>query len=802
MKSFIIPILFFTLIVSSNVSAQKASIKGQITDELNNEPIPYANVTVEGTSIGATSDIKGNFEIKSIDPGTYNLMVSYIGYKKKVIYEYEATTANAKFVSFRLTEDITALEAIEIKASAFSKSDESPVSMQTINQTEIQRNPGGNRDISRVIQSLPGVATSSSFRNDIIIRGGAPSENRFFLDGIEVPNINHFATQGSSGGPVGLINVDLIQEVDLFTGAFPSSRYNALSSVMELKQIDGSKEKIGGRFTLGSSDLALSLNGPAGKKSTYIVSARRSYLQFLFSALKLPFLPTYTDFQFKYKWNLNTKNQISLIGLGALDEFKLNKQVNEGETDSSIINRNNYILNNIPVSEQWNYTFGINYKHFKDHSYQTIILSRNHLNNIAVKYENNDASSAENLVLNYESEEIENKIRYECHWGKNGWKVSYGLNYEYAQYLNSTFNRTAVGNSVETFIFESSLGLNKFGGFVQSSKSVLKNRLMLSLGIRSDFNDYNKEMINPLNQLSPRFSLSYSISEKLSLNANTGIYYQMPPYTSLGYRDANSTLVNKDQLKYIESLHFVAGIQYYPSDYSKISFEGFLKNYSQYPFLLRDSISMANLGADFGVIGSEPAISISKGRSYGAEFLFQQKLQKGFYGILAYTYVISEFEDKNGTLVASAWDYGHIISITMGKQFKRNWEVGIKWRYTGPAPFTPYDMETSSRMEVWDVTKQGLPNYEFLNTQRTSNTHQLDLRVDKKYYFKNKGLNLYLDIQNVYDSKSEGQAFLNMRSDLAGNAIENPNKPGYYQPYLVENLSGTVLPSLGLIFEF
>ncbi|MEQ8323925.1 MAG: TonB-dependent receptor [Vicingaceae bacterium] len=787
----------------AKLSGQNANIKGRVIENISNEAIPFATVIIEGTTQGAVTDIDGYFTIQSVVPGTYNVSVSFIGFKKQVIYEYEATTANPKFLEFRLEEDLENLEAVEITASQFNKTDESPVSMQTINQTEIQRNPGGNRDISRVIQSLPGVATTTSFRNDIIIRGGAPNENRFFLDGVEVPNINHFATQGSSGGPVGMLNVDLIREVDLFTGAFPTNRYNALSSVMEIKQIDGNSEKVSGRATLGSSDLAVSLNGPATKNSTYIVSVRRSYLQFLFSALKLPFLPTYTDYQFKYKWQLNNKNQINVIGLGAFDDFVLNKSVNEGETDPEVLERNNFILNNIPVTEQWNYTLGATYKHFKDHSYQLLVVSRNHLNNTATKYYQNDESSENNLLLRYTSEEIENKVRLENHWQKNNWKMSYGLNYEYANYLNATFNKIPVGDTVQIIDFNSSLNLNKFGAFIQASRSFFSNRLTVSLGLRTDFNDYNNEMMNAAEQMSPRVSASYQLTEKLSISANTGIYYQLPPYTALGYRDQNGSLLNADNgLDYIRAEHFVAGFQLYPSQYTKISIEGFLKKYSQYPFLLRDSISLANLGADFGVIGNEPAVSISKGRSYGLEFLVQQKLQKGFYGILAYTFVISEFQDKKGNFIPSSWDFGNVISLTGGKKFKKNWELGMRWRFTGPAPFTPYNVSTSAIIEVWDVTGTGVLDYNQLNAQRSGASQQLDVRIDKKYYFKNKGLNLYLDIQNIYGYQTQTAPSLNMLSDASGTAIPDPNNPGSYQPYFIENTSGTVLPTLGVIFEF
>ncbi|HQH41927.1 MAG TPA: Plug domain-containing protein, partial [Bacteroidales bacterium] len=215
----------------------------------------------------------------------------------------------------------------------------------------IEKNPGGNRDISRVIQAFPGVASTPAYRNDVIVRGGGPSENRFFLDGVEIPNLNHFATQGASGGPVGIINADLIREVNFYSGAFPASRGNALSSVLEFSTIDGNKEKTKFRGSVGASDLALALDGPLTSNTTYFLSARRSYLQFLFSALGLPFLPTYNDFQFKVRSRPDAKNEILIMGLGSLDNSRLNLNANETEIQR-------YILGYLPENKQYSYTFG------------------------------------------------------------------------------------------------------------------------------------------------------------------------------------------------------------------------------------------------------------------------------------------------------------------------------------------------------------------------------------------------------------------------------------------------------------
>ena len=793
-------ILIF-IIINIDMYSQNGTIKGFVKDATNNEAIPFANVFIEQINSGIATDIEGKFEFNNISSGLYNIKFSFVGYESKTYAEIIVNPNKPTVLDVKLIKSSTSLDVVEIKSSPFRKSEESPVSKRTISATEIYRNPGGNRDISRVIQSLPGVASTVSFRNDIIIRGGAPNENRFYLDGIEIPNINHFATQGSSGGPVGMINVNFVREVDLYSGAFPANRGNSLSSVMEFKQIDGNPDRIAKTLTIGSSDIGATLDGPINDKTTFVLSARRSYLQLLFSAIGLPFLPTYNDFQFKTKTKLNDKNQITVIGIGAIDDFELNTGINDNEDDPDVIERNNYILGYLPVTTQWNYAVGVNWTHFKDKSFQNFVLSRNHLNNESIKYKDN-IEETQNLLQNYKSEEIETKFRFENTVRDNGWKINFGTGLEAVTYNNKTYQKIIFQNIEDTLNFNSELNFIKSSLFGQISKKLINNKLIASLGLRSDQNSYSKKMANPLKQLSPRFSLAYALNEKSSLNFNVGQYFQLPAYTVMGYRNSSNELINKNSLTYINNKHLVFGIETNPGNFSKITLESFYKKYDNYPFLIGDSISLANLGGDFGVIGNEEVTSSSKGRSYGVEFLAQKKLNKSFYGILAYTWVRSEFKDKNDEYKPSAWDNQHIISITGGVKLKKDWEIGMRFRFSGGAPYTPYDTLNSSYRSVWDVNSFGVFDYDNLNGRRLKSNHGLDIRIDKKWYWKKVTLNLYLDIQNLYNFQSETPASLIALIDENGNKVLNSNDPSRYQLKYINNTSGTALPSVGLQFEF
>ena len=796
-------LLVYTLLgLAPMAQAQNGVIRGTVADAVNNDPIPLANILVLGTDFGTTSDLDGNYEITDLPPGLYDIRASYVGYKDETIYEIQVSNARPAEVNFRMEEYSTDLVEVVVKASPFRKTEESPVSLRTIGVAEIQRNPGGNRDISKVVQSLPGVTSASSFRNDLIIRGGAPNENRFFLDDVEVPNINHFATQGSSGGPVGLINVNFINEVDFFSGAFPANRGNALSSVFNFRQRDGRNDRFGATFMVGASDFGLTMEGPIGNKVTYLLSARRSYLQFLFQALQLPFLPTYNDAQLKVKYKIDQKNEIYLIGLGALDQFTLNFEANDTEEQQ-------FLLDQLPVTPQWNYTNGLVYKHYAEKGLWTAVLSRNMLNNEATKYSKNDDSSPDNLILDYQSQEIENKLRLEHTHQIGNFKLLGGAGYEFVKYNNRTFNRIFTSAGPQTINYASDLSFQKYYAFGQLSRKYFNDRLVLSLGIRFDGNDYSEEMASPLEHFAPRFSLAYALTERVSFNFNTGRYYQLPPYTVMGYQQDGMFINKANSIDFIRADHVVGGIEFNTASNSKITLEGYFKHYSDYPFLLRDSLTLANLGGDFGVIGNEPAVSRSDGRTYGVEFLFQQRLFKGFYGIASYTLGWSQFQDKNRTYVPSSWDARHIANFVIGKKFKRDWEVGINWRFQTGLPYSPYS-DASDLVVNWQVNNRAIPDYARLNTLRTKASNTLDIRVDKKWFFKKWSLNLYLDVENV-TANAVGIPALILDRPLDENGtpfgdptILNPEAPFGEQRYLLKEINssvGTPIPSVGVMVE-
>ena len=780
------------------VTAQTGTVKGRVLNHKNNEPIPFTNIIIDGKpTLGTTSDPDGYFTLNNVEPGYVKLAASSVGFKKFITEDFLVTRAHPVYLDILMDELVISLEAVEVRPDVITRKEESPVSMQSLTIQEIERSPGSNRDISRVIQSLPGVASTPSFRNDIIIRGGGPSENRFYLDGIEIPYINHFSTQGASGGPTGIINTDFIRDVELYSGSFPASRGNALSSIMELKQIDGKRDKFGGRFSIGSSDIALTLNGPITKNSSLVFSVRRSYLQLLFTALKLPFLPTYNDYQIKYKINLKNRDQLTFISIGALDNSALNTGI-KNPTDYQT-----YLLGNLPVINQWSYAIGATYRHFREKGYGTWIVSRNMLNNEQTKYLNNE-EVPDSLILSYKSREIENKLRYENITELGSWKIQYGAGLEYAKYTNKTYQKIFFRDTLQVLDYSSMIELFKWNINGQVTRPFFNDKLTLSLGIRMDANNYSNRMNNLLNQFSPRFSSSWSFTKNWFLNFNVGRYYQLPAYTTLGFRNNRETLVNDSLgLKYISADHIVLGVEFLPRQNSKISLEGFYKFYRNYPFSLLDSVAIASKGSGYGAFGDEAVTSTAKGRAYGFELYYRDADLFRFNIVASYTFVRSEFTNYAGEYIPSSWDNRHLISLQVGRKFKYHWELGLKWRFVGGAPFTPYDENKSSLVPAWDAQGKGYLNYDAFNTLRLRSFNQLDIRIDKGFYFKKWSLMVYLDVQNVLNFKAEQPDIL-VNTQPDGSVVRYIDDQGKERYVLrdISNSSGTILPAIGIMIDF
>lgn len=786
----IAPFILFLCFVLK-VFAVEYQIKGTVIDKSTRQPLEFVNVLVVGLGIGASTDSNGNFTITQVPPGIYRLQASFLGYKTALTPEYRVNHVTP-YVQIELEEENTSLNEVVVTASPFQKVVESPVSLRVIGLQEIEKAPGANRDISKVVQNYPGVAFSPiGYRNDLIVRGGGPSENRFYLDGVEIPNINHFSTQGASGGPVGLIDADLIRSVKFYSGAFPADKGNALSSVLDFSLRDGDMERNSLKATLGASEVSLSSNGHLGKKTSYLVSVRQSYLQALFKVLGLPFLPAYTDASFKLKTRFDSHNELTLLGLGGLDRMKLNLGI-EGEDAE-------YMLSYLPKIEQETYTVGGVYRHYTPIHVQTIVLSQSYLNNRNIKYRNNDESSEDNLTLHLGSVEQETKLRMENTSSWSVWKVKAGFDLNYSRYKSDEY-RKIFADALREYNYHTDLSLWRWGLFASIDYAAPDKSFTASIGVRTDGNNYSDKMKELWRQLSPRLSVSYRLADGLFLSGHVGLYYQLPSYTALGFKGEAGDYVNK-HLDYISVSQESVGLSWTPNENMEFSVEGFYKLYGNMPFSLSDQIPLSCKGNDYGTIGNEALSSEAKGRSYGAELMFKWLLTQKLNLSSSLTIFKSEFKDgKQGSYVPSAWDNRFILNVSGTYNFPKHWSLGAKVSCIGGSPYTPYDEAKSSLVEAWDVQGRAYYDYSRYNQERLPVFGQLDVRVDKTFYLKKCMLGFYLDIQNITASKLRRPDAL-----MSTGQIENPSALLAEQRYVMKSIrqeSGTLLPTLGITFEY
>lgn len=778
--------------VASLAQSRTYPIHGRVIDKQSRQPVAFAGVALVGQeNKGASSDSVGLFSIERVNPGIYRLSASCIGYKTEVTAEYIVSAATP-FIEIEMTEDANQLEAVTVQPSPFRSSVESPVSMRVIGVQEIEKSPGSNRDVSRIVRSLPGVAFSPvGYRNDLIVRGGGPSENRFYMDGIEIPNINHFATQGASGGPVSIVNADLIREISFYTGAFPADRAGALSSVLDFRLRDGNPEKQTFKATLGASEVALSGSGHISDRTTYLFSIRQSYLQFLFKLLGLPLLPNYIDGQVKIKTRISDRDEVVFLALAGIDKMKLNTDEKGENTE--------YLLSYLPRIWQETFTVGASWKHYAGPHTQTLTLSHTYLNNRNLKYRGNDASTEDNLTLRLRSVEQKTTLRAENRSVYGRWTVKEGVELTYSNYTNRSLQRLFAENA-ELSDYNTRLGIVGWGLFATAAYASADSRFTASMGLRADGCDYSSRMEELWRYVSPRTSLSYVLGGGWSLSGSAGVYYQMPPFTALGFKNNEGALVNRD-LEYMRVASASAGVDWRLRDRLIVSLEGFYKQYGNIPLSVTDGIPLACKGNDYGTVGNELLVSSADGRAYGVEAMARWQIQGKANLVASFTLYRSQYRnDASSDYISSAWDNRFILNLSGTYDFGRHWSAGVKVSWIGGAPYTPYDVDKSSLVNAWNA--QGRPYYDYslYNNSRLQAYAQFDLRVDKTFYFRSCMLGIYIDLQNVTGSKLRQPDVL-----ISTGVVENPDAPQGEQRYkmkYIEQTSGTLIPTLGVTIEF
>lgn len=748
------------LIINGNSQTESGEIKGRVLEANNKLPIPFANVLIVGTNIGASTDIQGNFVIKNVPVGIYQLRASVIGYTPQIKNDVMIKPGKVTTVDFELSQQVIEIENVVVKADYFDKNFLEPVSVRKFSQEEIRRSPGGFEDVVRSLSVLPGIAQADAGRNDLVVRGGAPSENLYVVDGFEIPNINHFGTQGSTGGPISFINLDFVKDVSFSTGGFPVLYGDKLSSTLTINLREGDNQNFGGKGTLSATLFGLDLEGPiAGNNSSFIFSARRSYLDFIFKAAGFSFVPEYYDIFTKFDYQMDNKNSIGFLFINAIDNVKFFNDSPEKR------NNNARILG----SDQLQYIAGLRYRRVFRDGFMNLRLYRNFTD-----YNTRQSDSLLNPIFKNISREEENNIQLDVvHKFLQNLEMNFGASAKFIEFdadiLFPTFV-TSFGDVLPSLNFKKSNNYFKGASYINFNYRPF-GKFVSNFGLRFDYFD----AITKKSYLSPRLSLSYFLTDNFTLNFSTGIYKQFPSLIWLAAYEQNKNL------KAIDVKQYIIGFDYLLREDTQIKLEGFLKNYSDYPTsLIRPYLVLANTGAgfagsddNFSSFGLDPLVSAGSGFARGVEFSLQKKMSNiPLYGILSLTYSKSDFKALDGITRSSNYDQNWLINLSGGYRFNMYWEVSARFRFASGRPYTPFE-------------NNGIQNVSNLNSRRLKSAHSLDIRVDRRWMFKNWMLVTYVDIQNIYNRRN----LSGVRWDRQTNSIDETSSIG-------------ILPSIGIAAEF
>jgi hypothetical protein len=752
-------------------SAQTATVTGRVLDRETRAPLAGAVVALQPQGLQALSDDQGRFRIEGVRPGMVRLEATYLGYAPAVETSVMARTSRPTFVSLELRPAAIEVEGITVQADAFRGREDAPTSTQRLTEVEIRRNPGGIGDISRSLLSLPGVLGGVDNRNDLLVRGGGPGENAYYLDGIRIPQINHFATQGTAGGALALVNADFIQDATFFTGAFPVHYGDALSSVLLIENRPGTQDGIAGDVTLGASEAGLTLDGPMGSEANWLLSVRRSYLQFLFEALDLPIRPDYWDGQFSFNWEPTRRDRFTFTGIGAIDEFGIiqpgeNADYEDKEIYQSVLDNN-----------QKSYTVGGTYRRLLEDD--GILRLRAGHSFTDYRFADDDALGA--TVLTNNSRERETRLEAEGELGMGPeLRLALGGELVRAAIDAAVYQRAIPGGVLtEDVLYDADVAFWKPAVWGQGTWR--PGRWTLTAGVRAD----GVSALDDPWSLSPRGSLLYATSADVDLTLAGGVFHQSPSKLALSVKE-NGVPANAG-LQQLRNWQVVGGADWRVSSGLRIRAEGFYKAYDRMPVLAADPrINLANLGDDYGFVGAERLLSSGKGRAYGAELFVQQKLTGSLYLLGAYTLAWSEYAGADGVLKPSAWDRRHSLDLTGGYRIGEAWEVGSKLRILSGLAYTPWNLEASDL--TYPLTGRGVRDWNRVGSERSSTYARLDFRVEREWFFRRWNTIVYLELQNV----------LNRANKVGFAYTQDPEYPDRLRP--IESVS--FLPTFGFSVEF
>jgi hypothetical protein len=759
-KTIVLALLSIATLISQKANAQNASqtIKGTVIDKQSQETIPGVNISIIGLVPykGATTDINGIFKITEVNPGRYDLKISFDGYKERIISNVVVTSGKEVALDIALEENISSLNEVVIAATKKNETNSqmSSVSGRSFSMEEVNRYAGGRSDPSRLAANFAGVSSPDDSRNDIVIRGNSPTGVLWRIEGMNIPNPNHFSTVGTTGGPVSAINTNMLKNSDFFTSAFPSEYGNANAGVFDLGFRNGNADKAEHTIQLGAlTGLEAMTEGPLNKQkgSSYLIAYRYSFTG-LAQKMGIPIgttaTPFYQDLSFKINGGNTKFGRFTLFGLGGKSKIDFLHT----KTDSTDLFAD-------PTSDSY-FTSDIGLVGLK---HNIRLGSKSFINTIVgatyskSNFDLDTISKSDQTTVRTQENKTE-QLRYSVNSSFNS-KINSRLFIKagiIAELINlNLFYRVKESNATWNQIWDYNDATSLIQGYAHAKYS-FTDKIILNIGVHSQYLTLNNST-----SVEPRVGLKYQLNEKNSLSLGYGMHSQMQPLDAYFYRSLNTNgtydQTNKD-LGFTNSQHFVLGYDLLPARDWRVKIETYYQTLSNIPVTqTSSSYSMLNSGASFNPIEQGFLTNAGTGTNYGVELTIEKFYSKGYYALLTGTLYESKYKGSDGVLRNTAFNGKYVYNALVGKEFKlgkqkrNSFSIDVKLTQAGGRFYTPVDLEKSQMAkeqilmgDVYAFSERN-PDFFRLDVKAGITINSAKRKVSQSFFF---------DVQNVTNNQN------------------------------------------------
>ncbi len=779
--------LLFILIcvsISAQGNLNGQTIKGSIVDRQSQITIPGVTVTILGIDppIRTLTDAQGNYKIENIAAGRYDVQINFMGYKQITIPNVVVTSGKEVSLDIALEENITNVNEVIVSGNKKNETinELSSVSARSFSTEEVNRFAGSRSDPSRMVANFAGTSSPNDSRNDIVVRGNSPTGVLWRIEGLNIPNPNHFSTIGTTGGPVSALNTNLLKNSDFFTSAFPAEYGNANAGVFDLGFRKGNSDKREHTFQLGAlTGIEAMTEGPINKTkgSSYLVSYRYSFTgvaQKIGIPIGTTATPFYQDISFKLTSGESKFGRFVLFGIGGISKITFDHTKIDSNDLFAYPNRDSYFNSQVGL---------VGLSHFKrvnEKSYFKTIIGAtlsgsSYLEDTIQKTTQNITRVIENTTQ---------QLRYSINSSYNSkinakLFVKAGIIEELISLKLNYKNRTFTPDWQQIWDFNDYTSLLQ--GYAQAKYS-FSNKATLNIGLHSQYLTLNKSI-----SVEPRIGFKYQLNPKNILSLGVGLHSQMQPLDVYFYRTQlidNSYIQSNKDLDFTKSMHYVLGYDLYPSKDWRVKIETYYQYIYDVPVTTNpSSYSMLNSGASFLPNESSYLINKGTGENYGLELTIEKFFSKGYYGLMTGSLYESKFNGSDGIEHNTAFNGRYVYNILLGKEFKigkekrHRFTIDVKMTEAGGRYFTPLDLK-ASQLAGQQVEKGD--DYAF--SERNPNFYRFDVKFGLVLNSNKRKISQswFFDIQNVTNHKN----VFAQRYNPVNNSINTAYQIGFFPNFV------------------